>query len=149
MYPAPILSPVCFGPKCASCDSSMHMPRQHFMQPCMGHITLGMCLMCVHALELQKLNTNPILRMESECLALQVCAVVFLHLFILLQLSILLTRNPSFFWRFGKKTAPPPSLFLLLPVVVLTTAATFVAVYWPADVQPDGGRGEFEGCGEP
>ena len=79
--------------------------------------------------------------------AAQVCAVIFLHLFILLQFSIVLTRNPSFFWNFGKKTAPPPSIFLLLPVCVFTVGATFVAVYWPADVQPDGGRGQFEGAG--
>ena len=89
----------------------------------------------------------PVAALDTDDYAAQVCAVIFLHLFILLQFSIVLTRNPSFFWKFGKKTAPPPSIFLLLPVCVFTIGATFVAVYWPASVQPDGGRGEFEGAG--
>lgn len=72
---------------------------------------------------------------------------MFLALTILLQLSIVLTRNPSFWWRFGKKSAPPPSPFLIGPVFAFLLASTFIAVYWPLDVRPDGGRGDFQGAG--
>ena len=49
--------------------------------------------------------------------------------------------------RWGVKTAPPPSLWLVAPVAAFCAAATFVAVYWPRRVQPDGGRGSLEGAG--
>ena len=49
--------------------------------------------------------------------------------------------------RFGAKTAPAPSLWLLAPVAAFCVAATFVAVYWPRRIQPDGGRGSLEGAG--
>ena len=76
-------------------------------------------------------------------------AVLFLAMMVLTQLSLLLTRNPSFWWRFGPKTAPPPSLWLVIPVVSFSIAGTFIGVYWPLDVQPDGGRGVLEGAGAP
>ena len=78
--------------------------------------------------------------------SLQVVAVIFLALMGLLQLSLLLTRNPSFWWIFSQKTAPRPSIFLLLPIAAFCTAATFVAVYWSRDLQPDGGRGVIDGA---
>jgi H+-transporting ATPase len=74
-------------------------------------------------------------------------AVIFMVLTAIIQLQIISTRNPSFWWHFSKKTAPRPSLLLLAPVITLLTAATFVAVYWPARVKPDGGRGSMEGAG--
>ena len=49
--------------------------------------------------------------------------------------------------RWGARTAPPPSLWLLAPVAAFCAAATFVAVYWPRRIQPDGGRGSLEGAG--
>ena len=78
---------------------------------------------------------------------MQVNAVLFLHLVILLQLSIVLARNPSFWWRFARTSAPSPSLWLLVPIALFSVGATFVAAYWPIDVQPDGGRGELQGAG--
>ncbi|GAQ86610.1 h+ ATPase [Klebsormidium nitens] len=77
----------------------------------------------------------------------QVVAVMFLALVALIQLNILLTRNPTFFWRFGRTSAPRPSVILLLPMCAFLLAATFIAVYWPADVAPDGGIGNMEGAG--
>ena len=65
----------------------------------------------------------------------------------LLQLSLLLTRNPSFWWYFSKKTAPRPSVFLIVPIAMFCLAGTFVAVYWPRNLQPDGGRGVIDGAG--
>ncbi|KAK9833891.1 hypothetical protein WJX74_009082 [Apatococcus lobatus] len=75
-----------------------------------------------------------------------VVAIVFLGLMGLLQLSLLLTRNPSFWWYFSKKTAPRPSIFLVVPIAAFCLAGTFVAVYWPRDLQPDGGRGVIDGA---
>lgn len=73
--------------------------------------------------------------------------MVFMVLTAMIQLNIISTRNPSFWWNFSKKSAPRPSLLLLTPVVTLLIAATFVAVYWPASLKPDGGRGEMAGAG--
>ena len=78
---------------------------------------------------------------------LQVVACVFLLLMILIQLNIFATRNPSLFWRWSPRSAPPPSAFLIAPVATVLVAATFVAAYWPATVQPDGGRGILYGAG--
>jgi hypothetical protein len=72
---------------------------------------------------------------------------MFLALVALGQLNILLTRNPTFFWRFGPKSAPRPSAILLLPMIGFLVIATFVAVYWPNHVAPDGGLGNMEGAG--
>jgi H+-transporting ATPase len=72
---------------------------------------------------------------------------MFLALVALIQLNILLTRNPSFFWHFGPKSAPRPSVILLLPMIGFLLIATFVAVYWPNNVSPDGGVGNMEGAG--
>ena len=85
--------------------------------------------------------------MLIPALCTQVNAVLFLHLMILLQLSIVLARNPSFWCRFTKSTAPVPSPWLAVPMAVFLLGATFVAVYWPINVQPDGGRGELQGAG--
>ena len=74
-------------------------------------------------------------------------ACLFLAVLALTQLSILMTRNPSFWWRFGPKTAPPPSLWLVIPVLTFCAASTIIAVYWPRSLQPDGGRGSLEGAG--
>ena len=69
----------------------------------------------------------------------------FLANLLMLQLNIISTRNPSFWWHFSSKTAPPPALMLVVPVSVFLLGATFIAVYWPADVKPDGGLGFMEG----
>ncbi len=74
-------------------------------------------------------------------------ACVFLLLMILIQLNIFATRNPSLFCRWSPRSAPPPSVFLVAPVATVLIAATFIAAYWPADVQPDGGRGILYGAG--
>jgi hypothetical protein len=70
-----------------------------------------------------------------------------LALTIVTQLNIISTRNPSFWWYFSKKTAPPPSLKLAIPVSFFLLASTFIAVYWPTSVKPDGGRGFMDGSG--
>ena len=74
--------------------------------------------------------------------------MLFLALMIIIQLNIFATRTPSLWWRFTASTAPRPSVFLMLPVGGVLVAATFVAVYWPEEVQPDGGRGVLIGAGE-
>ena len=75
--------------------------------------------------------------------------VVFVLLIVILQLNIILSRNHSFWWFFSDRTAPRPSLIMLTPVFVFMLAATFISVYWPLHVQPDGGRGDFRGAGVP
>lgn len=40
-----------------------------------------------------------------------------------------------------------PSLLLLLPVACFLLGATLIAVYWPLNVRPDGGRGAMDGAG--
>jgi H+-transporting ATPase len=77
----------------------------------------------------------------------KVVAVMYLTLTALIQLNLIATRNPSFWWRFSKKTAPRPSLLLLLPVACFLLGATLIAVYWPLNVRPDGGRGAMDGAG--
>jgi hypothetical protein len=144
---------------------------------------------------------------------------MYLTLTALIQLNLIATRNPSFWWRFSKKTAPRcatsfllpadrkqhavccghvggrasastacagnpllalvqlctkqgtpsavllgfeaqnkcrktirirarrPSLLLLLPVACFLLGATLIAVYWPLNVEPDGGRGAMDGAG--
>lgn len=37
---------------------------------------------------------------------------------------------------------------MLIPVVAFVLGPMFVAVYWPRDVQPDGGVAVLEGAGE-
>ena len=69
-------------------------------------------------------------------------------LLVVIELNILLTRSTSFWWDFGAPGAPPPSLALLAPVTLFLTAGTFIAVYWPEQVKPDGGRGAMRGAGE-
>ena len=87
---------------------------------------------------------------EMKCLALciQVVAVLFLALMIITQLNIFATRTPSLWWKFTDSTAPRPSVYLMVPVGGVLLAATFVAVYWPEEIQPDGGRGVLIGAGE-
>ena len=93
-------------------------------------------------------NIHPMSWHISLCPSiLQVVACLFLAVLALTQLSILMTRNPSFWWRFGSKTAPPPSLWLVIPVLTFCAASTIIAVYWPRSLQPDGGRGSLEGAG--
>jgi H+-transporting ATPase len=65
----------------------------------------------------------------------------------MVQLNIILTRNPSFWWHFSKKTAPKPSPILLVPVTCFLTASMFMSVYWNGNIKPDGNRYEFEGAG--
>merc|ERR1712130_141023 len=77
----------------------------------------------------------------------KVIACVYMCLTILVQLNIISTRNPSFWWHFSSKTAPPPALMLIVPVSIFLLGATFIAVYWPAHVKPDGGLGFMEGPG--
>jgi H+-transporting ATPase len=77
----------------------------------------------------------------------QTIACMYLGLTCFIQLSILLTRNPSFWWHFSKKSAPRPSLVLVGPVIAFILAAVFMAVYWPLDVQPDGGLAVMQGAG--
>jgi hypothetical protein len=77
----------------------------------------------------------------------KVVAVMYLCLTALIQLNLFATRNPSFWWRFGSKSAPRPSLVLLAPVVAFLLGATFIAVYWPSNIEPDQGRGAMEGAG--
>lgn len=61
------------------------------------------------------------------------------------QLNIISTRNPSFWWHFSPTTAPAPAALLVVPVFLFLLAATFVAVYWPPRVKPDGGLGFMDG----
>ena len=74
-------------------------------------------------------------------LGLQEVACVFVVLCALLQLNLLSTRNPNVWWWFSKSSGPPPSILLLVLMAVFLLAATFVGVYWPPNVRPDGGRG--------
>lgn len=74
--------------------------------------------------------------------------MLFLALMIIIQLNIFATRTPSLWWRFSDSTAPRPSVFLVIPVGAVLCAATFIAVYWPEQVQPDGGRGVLIGAGD-
>ena len=76
-------------------------------------------------------------------------ACIFVVMCVLLQLNLLSTRNPNIWWWFGKGGAPPPSLLLVALMSVFLLAATFVGVYWPSHVRPDGGRGWMEGAGTP
>ena len=108
---------------------------------------------------------------------------MFMVLVGLIELNILSTRSPSFWWDFGRlasdlniartcmistashdlqshyhnsklttsvcrRGAPPPSWQLLLPVGVFLMAGTFISVYWPEHVKPDGGRGMMKGAGK-
>ncbi|KAK9819692.1 hypothetical protein WJX72_001191 [[Myrmecia] bisecta] len=77
----------------------------------------------------------------------QLVAIIFLALSALIQLNIILTRNPGFWWEFKRSTAPRPSIILVIPVVLFLLASTFIAVYWPRNIKPDGGRGSMEGAG--
>lgn len=77
----------------------------------------------------------------------QTIACMYLGLTCFIQLSIMLTRNPSFWWHFSKKSAPRPSMALVVPVVAFILAAVFMAVYWPLSVQPDGGLAVMQGAG--
>lgn len=36
----------------------------------------------------------------------------------------------------------------MVPVMLFLLGATFIAVYWPARVQPDAGRGNLDGAGD-
>ena len=74
--------------------------------------------------------------------------MLFLALMIIIQLNIFATRTPSLWWRFSDSTAPRPSVYLVIPVGAVLCAATFIAVYWPEQVQPDGGRGVLIGAGD-
>ncbi len=49
----------------------------------------------------------------------QVNAVMYLALTGVIQLQLFATRNPSFWWHFSRKTAPPPALMLVVPAVCL------------------------------
>lgn len=69
-------------------------------------------------------------------------------LMVLIQLNIFATRNTGLWWRFTPKTAPRPSLLLVAAVSAVLIPATFIAVYWPEHIQPDGGRGVLIGAGE-
>ena len=80
-------------------------------------------------------------------MGLQVVAVLFLALMIIIQLNIFATRTPSLWWRYTESTAPRPSVYLMIPVGAVLLASTFIAVYWPEAVQPDGGRGVLIGAG--
>ena len=62
-----------------------------------------------------------------------------------MQLNIISTRNPSFWWHFSPTTAPAPAALLVVPVFFFLLAATFVAVYWPPRIKPDGGLGFMDG----
>ena len=44
-------------------------------------------------------------------------------------------------------SAPRPSLVLIAPVLSFIVGSMFLAVYWPRDTQPDGGRAVLEGAG--
>lgn len=54
-------------------------------------------------------------------------AVIYIALTIIIQLNIIATRNPSVWWYFSKKTAPPPSWKLAVPVALFLVASTFIA----------------------
>ena len=73
---------------------------------------------------------------------------MFVVLCALLQLNLLSTRNPDIWWWFSKKGAPAPSLGLVGLMTIFLLVATFVGVYWPSHVRPDGGRGWMEGAGQ-
>lgn len=77
----------------------------------------------------------------------QVVAVIYIALTIIIQMNIIATRNPSFWFYFSKQTAPPPSWKLAVPISLFLLGSTFIAVYWPATVKPDGGKGFMDGIG--
>lgn len=77
----------------------------------------------------------------------QTVSVMYLALTLFIQLQILLTRNPSFWWRFAPHSAPAPAPALVLPVLAFCVGSTFLAVYWPIGVQPDGGNAALQGAG--
>eukprot|EP00897_Mesotaenium_endlicherianum_P006539 jgi/Mesen1/5913/ME000030S05179 len=76
----------------------------------------------------------------------KVVAVMFLQLAVAIQLNILSTRNPLFFWYFSKRTVPRPSWLLLLPVAASCAISTFIAVYWPHSARLGGGA-QMDGIG--
>lgn len=122
--------------------------RDHLPVECLCHADAqplargirGTVCICLHS------HSMVVSQRLARCL--QVVAVLFLALMIIIQLNIFATRTPSLWWRFTESTAPRPSVYLMLPVGGVLLAATFVAVYWPEEVQPDGGRGVLIGAGE-
>lgn len=82
------------------------------------------------------MDRKPLQNLKTSCTLVQVVAVIFLALTIITQLNIISTRNPSFWWYFSKKTAPPPSLKLALPVSMLLLASTFIAGVALSDCHP-------------
>ena len=73
--------------------------------------------------------------------------MLFMTMMGTIELNIILTRNPSFWWHFSKTAAPRPSLTLLLPVIAILIGALFMSVYWNGNIKPDGDRYVFEGAG--
>lgn len=73
--------------------------------------------------------------MGAHLPAAQTIAVVYFGLTCFTQLVIFLSRNPSFWWRFGPRSAPRPSWALVLPVLAFVTAAFFIGAEWPRSVQ--------------
>lgn len=78
----------------------------------------------------------------------QEAAIILLALSGIVQMNIILTRNPSFWWHFSKDSAPRPSIILLIPVLSFLLGTTFVCVYWNKNIKPDGPVYLFEGVGE-
>eukprot|EP00887_Chlorella_sp_A99_P007731 scaffold20.g7731.t1 len=77
----------------------------------------------------------------------QTVAVMYFGLTSFIQLSIFLTRNPSFWWHFSAKSAPRPSLALILPALLFVVGSFFIGTVWPASTQPDGGNAVLQGAG--
>ena len=60
-------------------------------------------------------------------IVLQVVAVIYIALTVIVQMNIFATRNTSIWWWFGPRTAPPPSWLLAIPVALFLVGATFIA----------------------
>lgn len=77
----------------------------------------------------------------------QTIAVMYFALTAFIQLSIFLTRNPSFWWHFRSNGSPRPGMALIVPVVAFVVGAFFIGAEWPRSVQPDGGAAILQGAG--
>lgn len=87
-------------------------------------------------------ETNPELRVNAATIAIDYFSITCF-----VQLSIFLTRNPSLWWHFSRRSAPRPSWVLTGTVLAFVTAAFFIGAVWPRDVQPDGGISVLAGAG--
>ena len=79
----------------------------------LGAVCVAPCVLAGHS----KISTYLATHFTPPCPSLQVNAVMYLALTGIIQLQLFATRNPSLWFWFSKKTAPPPALLLVVPAV--------------------------------